>query len=131
MSATQMNIRLDNTLKESGDMAFSRAGCTPTQAVRLLWEYAQRNAGNPEQMRELINLLKGEDGGKAQSDARKVAHRACKQRAKIYERYGVPTPARFSVPDNGQLEETLQEQLEHDRLALDEAYASRAADRGL
>ncbi len=131
MSATQMNIRLDAALKENGDMVFSQAGYTPTQAVRLLWEFAQRNVGKPEQMRELLNLLQGGEGGKTQSDARKLARRTCRQRAKLYEEFGVPAPMRFSAPSDGELEDLLQEQLEQDRRMVDEAYASRAFERGL
>ena len=38
MAATQMNIRMDAALKESGNAALARLGYTPSQAVRALWE---------------------------------------------------------------------------------------------
>ena len=35
-TAAQINVRLDADLKRSGDAALSRAGMTPSQAVRAL-----------------------------------------------------------------------------------------------
>lgn len=131
MPATQMNIRLETSLKESGDMSFSQVGCTPTRAVRLLWEYAQRNAGRPDQVRELLKLLEGTDEDKARSDARRIARGACRQRAKIYKEHGIPAPKHYSAADGDRLEEALQKQVEQDRIMADEAYAVRAAERGL
>lgn len=39
-TAAQINVRLDADLKRSGDAALSRAGMTPSQAVRALWQLA-------------------------------------------------------------------------------------------
>ena len=39
-TAAQINVRLDADLKRSGDAALSRAGLTPSQAVRALWQLA-------------------------------------------------------------------------------------------
>ena len=36
MAASQMNIRMDNMLKQSGNAALSSLGITPSQAVRAL-----------------------------------------------------------------------------------------------
>ena len=36
-TAAQINVRLDADLKRSGDAALSKAGMTPSQAVRALW----------------------------------------------------------------------------------------------
>ena len=39
-TAAQINVRLDADLKRSGDAALSKAGMTPSQAVRALWQLA-------------------------------------------------------------------------------------------
>ena len=39
-SMVQINTRVPAELKEQGDLALARAGYTPAQAVRALWEYA-------------------------------------------------------------------------------------------
>lgn len=48
MAITQMNVRIDADLKAAGDAVLARAGLTPTQFVRRAWEFAARNAANPE-----------------------------------------------------------------------------------
>ncbi len=44
---TQLNTRIPVDLKEQGDRALERAGYTPSQAVRALWEFAVRHAHEP------------------------------------------------------------------------------------
>lgn len=56
--AVQMNTRISRALKDNGDAALERAGYSPSQAVRKLWEFAARNAHNP---RAIQNLLDAED----------------------------------------------------------------------
>lgn len=46
-TAAQINVRLDADLKRSGDAALSRAGMTPSQAVRALWQLAASLADAP------------------------------------------------------------------------------------
>ena len=43
----QMNTRIPADLKEQGDRALERAGYTPSQAVRALWEFAARHMHEP------------------------------------------------------------------------------------
>ena len=38
MAATQMNIRMDAALKESGNAALARLGYTPSHAQRAHWQ---------------------------------------------------------------------------------------------
>lgn len=45
---TQMNVRIDRTLKERGDVALAKAGFTPSQAVRAVWEFAAAHERDPE-----------------------------------------------------------------------------------
>ena len=51
MAAVQMNVRIDEGLKERGDEVFARAGFTPSQAVRAVWECADRTGEVPAFMR--------------------------------------------------------------------------------
>lgn len=53
---TQMNTRIDRTLKERGDAALARAGFTPSQAVRALWKFAAEH-----EPKEIEVLLRGEE----------------------------------------------------------------------
>lgn len=54
MAASQMNIRMDNMLKQSGNAALSSLGITPSQAVRALWEFLTIQQTLPS---ELLRLL--------------------------------------------------------------------------
>ena len=45
-TAAQINVRLDADLKRSGDAALSRAGMTPSQAVRALWQLELMDQGS-------------------------------------------------------------------------------------
>ena len=44
----QINIRMDPTLKTSGDAVLSRLGVTPSDAVRALYEYLASEQDLPE-----------------------------------------------------------------------------------
>ena len=56
--STQMNIRIDASLKKHGDDALSSIGFTPTQAVRALWEHAAKRG---EQLEEVKRFLEGSE----------------------------------------------------------------------
>ncbi len=43
----QINARISRPLKERGDAALERAGYSPSQAIRKLWDFAANNAHNP------------------------------------------------------------------------------------
>ena len=60
MSSTmvQMNTRIPADLKEKGDRALERAGYTPSQAVRALWEFAARHAYEPSAVRGALGERK-------------------------------------------------------------------------
>lgn len=66
MSMTQMNVRLDEGLKRSGDAAFAAVGYTPTQVVRRIWERASEAADDPE---ALVALVNGTRAGQARDKA--------------------------------------------------------------
>lgn len=73
--ATQMNIRIDADLKKRGDEALARAGYTPSQAVRRIWEMADRNQNNPQAIRDWLDPLGKEDEAARQAtqDERRAA----------------------------------------------------------
>lgn len=51
----QMNTRIDRRLKERGDAALARAGFTPSQAVRALWEFAAEHEYEPEAIEQALS----------------------------------------------------------------------------
>lgn len=53
-TAAQINVRLDADLKRSGDAALSRAGMTPSQAVRALWQLAASLADRPGALEDIL-----------------------------------------------------------------------------
>ena len=50
----QINTRVPAELKKQGDLALARAGFTPAQAVRALWEYAAAHIHEPQAIRKAI-----------------------------------------------------------------------------
>lgn len=58
--STQMNIRIDASLKERGDDALSSIGFTPTQAVRALWERASQRGQQLEEVRQFLQGAQAE-----------------------------------------------------------------------
>ena len=53
-TAAQINVRLDADLKRSGDAALSKAGMTPSQAVRALWQLAASLADRPGALEDIL-----------------------------------------------------------------------------
>lgn len=41
---SQVNVRIEGSLKAAGDAAFTATGCSPSQAVRWLWSFAAAHA---------------------------------------------------------------------------------------
>ena len=90
---TQMNLRIDATLKRDGDAALAAAGYTPTQAVRTLWRFAARHQGQPEAVREGLSFGAADDQSSASEEARaKIS--AIRRGADVYRRFlsslGIP-----------------------------------------
>lgn len=54
MASTQMNVRIDETIKAAGDEVFARLGYNPTNIIRVIWEYAALNADNPDQIETML-----------------------------------------------------------------------------
>lgn len=51
---TQMNVRIDASLKTAGDEALSSIGYSPTQAVRTLWERAAQRGEQLEAVKRFL-----------------------------------------------------------------------------
>lgn len=64
-ATVQLNTRISADLKEQGDQALARAGYTPSQAVRALWEFATRHAHEPSAVHA---ILEDEDTAKDAAD---------------------------------------------------------------
>ena len=58
MATVQMNVRMDTALKECGDAVFANIGYTPTEIVRAVWSFAQRNRQNCSAVEELVKSLR-------------------------------------------------------------------------
>ena len=51
---TQMNTRIDATLKEAGDAVLARLGYSPSAAVRGLWQFVVDHQDDAASVREVI-----------------------------------------------------------------------------
>ena len=88
----QINARINRTLKERGDAALERAGYTPSQAIRNLWDFAARNAHNPRAIQALFGAANDVEEGKAEKERarrREAAIKGANIVAEAYERYGI------------------------------------------
>lgn len=113
--AVQMNTRISRSLKESGDAAFKRAGYSPSQAVRKLWEFAALHQHNPEAIRKALEFSESEsDHPEAMPTSRADALRenlsVC---ARAYDALGIkPSALTFEASYDELREYALMERLE-------------------
>ncbi len=54
MQPTQMNTRIDSTLKAEGDSVLAAFGYTPSQAVRAMWRFLVANRDNPDRIKAAL-----------------------------------------------------------------------------
>ena len=76
MATAQINARINAQIKTAGDRALSQAGYSPTQAIRLLWNYAAEHWHDISAIQSLFELLKGETDVTADNETTKRVHRA-------------------------------------------------------
>ena len=76
----QMNTRISRSLKERGDAALEKAGMTPSQAVRKLWDFAARNSHNPQIIQSLFDT---EDEAEKREAEEERARRLSKARISL------------------------------------------------
>lgn len=112
MSTTmvQMNTRIDADLKRRGDEALERAGFTPSQAVRALWEYAANHAFEPQTIRR---ALESEEDALARERQEIEGHKAYEEGIslvkKFEEKTGVALSFDYEMDDQELLEQALYE----------------------
>ena len=88
----QMNTRISRSLKERGDAALERAGYSPSQAIRKLWDFAARNAHNPHAIQNLFDSEDGAEKREAEEERarrRETALRGANIVADAYKRLGI------------------------------------------
>ncbi len=57
MATSQINVRIDEDLRVQGNLALKAAGYAPSQAIRTLWEFAERHRFEPEVIRKKLTEL--------------------------------------------------------------------------
>ena len=60
MPAVQMNTRIDEATKERGDAVFAEIGYSPSQVVRIVWQFAADNAYDPGAVRRRLESMTSE-----------------------------------------------------------------------
>ena len=83
-SRVQINTRVPAELKEQGDLALARAGYTPAQAVRALWEYAVVHIHEPQAIRNML-----QEGSAEPEDPTAVESNPFTAHAALCERMGI------------------------------------------
>ena len=111
MTAVQMNIRMDSTLKEAGNAAIAELGLTPSQVVRALWEYVSVQGDLPP---ALGRALKGHTDGKGSEIDRQRPHAdgGAAIVSTFYKTIGIEEPLRESIDYDELRELAAAEQLE-------------------
>lgn len=146
MTAAQMNVRMDSSLKQSGDFAWKQAGFTPAHAVRALWGYAVRNSSDRQKLRNLVRVLETDAGDLAAPETRDDSTGAkdgsrdlsaldgvYRKQAELYAKLGLkPLVIQTAKPGSDKdYENALQRQVDYDKAALEEIYAEREEEWGI
>lgn len=87
VALAQVNARISPQLKASGDAALAAAGLTPTQAVRAVWELADKYKDDPQGLRDLLlpDEKAAREAAQAKERARKLA--LAKKGARLKEEF--------------------------------------------
>lgn len=88
-SMVQINTRVPAELKEQGDLALARAGYTPTQAVRALWEYAVVHIHEPQAIRNVLQEEKTEPEDPATQERLRKFEEGARIFEKMYAKLGI------------------------------------------
>lgn len=56
----QMNIRIDERIKEQGDAALAQAGYSPSQTIRTVWTFAASHAHEPHKVKNFLQSTASE-----------------------------------------------------------------------
>ena len=55
MNAVQLNTRMSADLRDKGNRAFASVGKTPSEVVRIVWEFGAENLGNTNKLCEFFS----------------------------------------------------------------------------
>mgnify|MGYP000441189394 CR=1 FL=1 len=111
MAAAQMNIRMDASLKSSGNAAIAKLGFTPSQVVRALWEYIVVQGALPTALASSLRAADSEQAASSDSDAARTDEGAALV-STFYQTIGIEEPARGGVNYDELRELAATEQLE-------------------
>ena len=116
MATAQINTRIDEDAKASGDRILKAVGYTPTRAVRALWGFAARNAGDLGKVRNLLSQMEeSSDAGRESAESRSHVDRLSRGPLIIEEALQSMHVAEYApsdFTDKGLLEEALMEKYE-------------------
>lgn len=108
-STSQVNARIDASLKQRGDKALADAGFTPTHAIRSLWELAVRYTDEPGKLASVLEPDAASDVQRARTQHRRAVAKAINAGESLmreaFEEAGVPWPAEADGRTYGQLRE--------------------------
>lgn len=103
MASVQMNLRIDEQVKQLGDAALMEAGYSPTQAVRTVWSFAAAHAHEPQKVRQFLQRAEAEHdtGSAARKKKLRAALGRCDDlRAQLDAAVGVSSSLAFeAAPD--------------------------------
>lgn len=121
MATAQINARIDAQLKTGGNAALNEAGYSPTEAVRALWEFANRNRHDHAALHSLFDLLNGT--ARQTEDATRISARVASVEAgaQLFEQ----TLEHMGVNAHNITNDASYEEL------LEQAYLEKMTERGL
>ncbi|MGI6217442.1 MAG: hypothetical protein ACOYIK_07515 [Coriobacteriales bacterium] len=132
MPVTQMNIRIDSDLKKSGDMVFSQLGLSPTEVVRLIWSYADRNRKDLSKIEYLVVSLR--DGEAENNDDPETQIKELgllvKRKDEILQSFGIEPEPAYEHIDGEDLDQALAEQIAKDNALREQLADERLANDG-
>ena len=117
MALTQMNTRIDAKTKRLGDAVFERMGLSPSEVVRIVWEYAVEHGAAPAIVQEALTR-KAEDAPSIETAFRTaIAEQSCNLVAGYRQRIGASAPNSLDAIDY--------------RMMREQAWSERLSERGL
>lgn len=117
--SSQMNIRMQESIKERGEKAFAHIGLTPSEAVRKLWDFAARHENDPKALQGLIAELDEVDTPEeaAQPSKLESLQEIDRMRENLYSELGIaPTPLSENDAERIAYYEKLTEQHYYEKL---------------
>lgn len=128
---SQVNARMDYQLKSRGDAAFAKAGLTPTQAIRKLWQLAVHYESELHKLLSILSPKTTNNEDEAEEERRQQVLEAIDDGANLmrhfYEAAGFPWPP---AKDTRSFEE-LKEEAYMEAYAEEMGWTERPPCRGL